>query len=237
MHKAKILIVENSSIALQIMKRYLRNEAVVTSAAATGEEALSAARKNPPDLIYLAFTLPGMDGAACCRSLKSDPELARVPIVMIANATDEETGLCRASGCDALITRPVDRREFLQVGRSLLAGIRNREQREPCRAMVSCTLNNNAFYGTIEDISTSGMFVGTVRAVKPGDILAMKFVLPWSGAALIETGACIAWLNIGKHRRNHRLPAGFGALFQELSGNAEDQIKDYLEFISMRLSS
>ena len=122
MYKAKILIVENSSIALQIMKRYLKNEAVVVTVAATAEEALSAARKTPPDLIYLAFSLPGMDGANCCMRLKSDPELAQVPIVMIANATDEETGLCRSSGCDALIARPVDRREFLQVGRSLLAG-------------------------------------------------------------------------------------------------------------------
>jgi CheY-like chemotaxis protein len=237
MHKAIILIVENSSIALQIMKRYLKNEAVVIIAAANGEEALSAARKTPPDLIYLAFSLPGMDGASCCRRLKSDPELARVPIVMIANATDEETGLCRSSGCDVLITRPVDRREFLQVGRSLLAGIQNREERAPCRAIVACTLNNAAFYGTIEDVSTSGMYVGTVCAVNPGDVLALKFVLPWSGAALIETGARVAWLNVGKQRRNHRLPAGFGVLFLELSGDAEDQLKDYLEFIRMRLSS
>jgi CheY-like chemotaxis protein len=237
MHKAKILIVENSSIALQIMKRFLKNEAVVITSAADGEEALSSARKTPPDLIYLALSLPGLNGADCCWRLKSDPELGKVPIVMIANATDEETRLCRSSGCDAIITRPVDRRDFLRVGLSLLTGFRNREERAQCRAIVGCALNNAAFYGTIEDISTSGMFVGTVHAVNPGDILAVKFVLPWSGAALIETGARVAWLNVGKPRRNNRLPAGFGLLFHELSGDAEDQIKDYLEFIRMRLSS
>jgi CheY-like chemotaxis protein len=235
MHKAKVLIVENSSIVLQIEKRYLKNEAVSVTTALDAEGALNAARRVQPDLVYLAYSLPGKDGAACCRELKADPELARVPVVMVSNATEEEIAICRAAGCDALITKPVDRREFLEAGRALLARTRRRDERIPCRAIATFALDGTTCYGTIEDISLNGMFVGTSREVVPGAVLAMKFVLPWSGAALIEAQARIAWLNGDRH--NRRLPKGFGVIFEDLAKDAEEQIKDYLESSRIRLGS
>ena len=235
MHKAKVLLVENSSIVLQIEKRYLKNEAVAVTTAVDAEGALNAARKLLPDLVYLAYSLPGMDGAACCRALKADPELARVPVVMVSNATEEEIALCSAAGCDALITKPVDRREFLEAGRSLLSRTRRRDERIPCRAIAAYTLDGKSCYGTIEDISLSGMFIGTSREMVPGAVIAMKFILPWSGASLIEATGRIAWLN--GDRQNLRLPQGFGVIFQDLGKEAEEQIKDYLESSRMRLGT
>jgi hypothetical protein len=102
---------------------------------------------------------------------------------------------------------------------------------------VACVWNGATRYGTIEDISLNGMFIGTAFEAAIGDILSMKFILPWSGAALIEATARVAWLNGDRQRRKIRLPAGFGVVFLELGGDAEDRIKDYLEFIRMRLSS
>jgi CheY-like chemotaxis protein len=236
MRKARILIVENSTIALQIMKRYLKGEEATLVTAATAEEALSAARKTPPDLVFLAFALHGMDGADCCRVLKTDPELAGVPIVMISNTT-EETELCRAAGCDAVITRPVARKEFLETGRALLTWRMLREERIPCRATAAWLWNGATCYGTIEDISPNGMFIGTDFKAVTGDILSMKFILPWSGAALIETTARVTWLNSDRQRQKNRLPAGFGVFFQELAKDAEEQLTDYLEFIRMRCTS
>jgi CheY-like chemotaxis protein len=232
-HKAKVLLVENSSIVLQIEKRYLKNEAVAVATAVDAEGALNTARKILPDLVYLAYSLPGMDGAACCRELKADPELARVPVIMVSNATEEEIAFCRAAGCDALITKPVDRREFLEAGRSLLSRTQRRDERIPCRAITSYALGGKSYYGTIEDISLSGMFVGTSRETVPGADIAMKFILPWSGAALIEATGRIARLN--DPRQNQRLPRGFGVVFLDLGKEAEEQIKDYLESIRMRL--
>ena len=237
MRKGRVLIVENSTIALQFMKRYLKGENVTPAAAATAEEALTAVRKCQPDLVYLAFALPGMDGADCCRALKTDPALTGVPIVMIANATEEEIELCRAAGCDAVITRPVDRKEFLETGRALLASTMHHEERFPCRATVACTVEGITFYGTIEDVSLNGMFIGTPFEAVVGGTLSMKFLLPWSGAALIEATARVAWLNNDRQRPKIRLPEGFGVIFLDMDGYAEEQVKDYLEFIRIRLSS
>jgi CheY-like chemotaxis protein len=235
MHKAKVLLVENSSIVLQIEKRYLKNEAVAVTTAVDADGALTAARTIHPDLVYLAYSLPGMDGAAVCRALKADPELAGTPVVMVSNATEGEIALCRAAGCDALITKPVDRREFLEAGRSLLSRTRRRDVRIPCRAIAAYIQDGTTWYGTIEDISMSGMFVGTQREVVPGETLAMKFVLPWSGSAVVEATARVAWLNGDRQSRNQRLTQGFGVIFQDLGKDAEEQIKSYLESIRMRL--
>ena len=235
MIKPKILLVENSSIVLQIEKRYLKGESVAISTAADGEEALIVARDVRPDLAYIAFTLPGMDGAECCRAMKADPELTDIPVVMVANPAKEEIELCRSAGCDAVITKPLDRREFIDAGRSFLVGIKRRNERTPCRSFTSCSGNGATFYGSIEDISTTGMYIGTLREIAPGETLEFKFVLPWSGAGLIEARGQVAWLNSGSQRRKYRLPAGFGVLFHELSDDAREQIRDYLEVSRMKL--
>ncbi len=236
MNKAKVLLVESSAIVLQIEKRYLRAEGSSVTAVGDAEEAFAAARRLRPDLIYLSFSLPGMDGAACCKEMKSDPELENIPIILVANAVEEEMEICRAAGCDAVITKPLGRRAFLEAGRTLLARVRRREERVPCRATVACSLNGATFYGTIEDVSLAGMFVGSLWEVAPGNLLTMKFVLPWSGATLIETTARVAWLNVGKPRRHLRYPHGFGVVFERLGSGNEDQIKDYLELVRMRLT-
>lgn len=235
MSKAKVLLAENSNIVLQIEKRCLRDAGVTIFTAGDGEEALRVARKVRPDLVYLALSLPGMGGAACCRALKSDPELGRIPVVMVCAAGGEEQELCRAAGCDAVVARPVDRREFLETGLSFLLKSARGGDRMPCRATVACYTGTTVFYGTIEDISANGMFVGSPCEVAPGDVVTMKFILPWSGAVLIETGAQVAWVNGSKRQRSNHLPPGFGVLFQGLEVDAAEQIKDFLELSRLRL--
>jgi hypothetical protein len=185
--------------------------------------------------VYLAFNLSGMSGADCCKAFKADPELSGSHVVMVCAAGGEESDLCRAAGCDAIVVKPLDRREFMAVGSLLLTNRAQREDRIPCRATVACSCNNATFYGSIEDVCSTGMFVGCSRMIVPGDLLVMKFVLPWSGAALIETGARVVWVNSGKRLHNAYLPPGFGVLFQGLKEEAAEQINEYLELIRLRL--
>lgn len=235
MSKPKILLVENSNIVLQIEKRCLRDAGVTIFTATGCDEALRVARKVRPDLVYLAFSLPGVGGAACCKALKSDPELWGIPVVMVCTAAGEEPELCRAAGCDAVVAKPVDRREFLETGLAFILRTPRSGDRMACRATVACSMGAATFYGTIEDISVNGMFVGSSQEVGQGDLLTLKFLLPWSGAVLIETGAQVAWANGGKRQRNNHLPSGFGVFFQGLEADAAEQIKDFMELIRLRL--
>jgi CheY-like chemotaxis protein len=235
MSKPKILIAESSHIVIQIEQRCLQFSGVNIFTATDSEEALSIARKVRPDLIYLSFNLHGAGGIACCKALKSDPDLRETPVVMVCTASGEEPGLSLAAGCDAVVARPINRREFLETGLSLIPRTAPSGERMPCRSIVACSTGADTFYGSIEDISSSGMFVGSSREVAAGDLLTVKFVLPQSGAEPIETAAQVNWVNGSKHLRNDRLPPGFGVLFLELEADANEQIKDYMNLIRLQL--
>lgn len=235
MSKPKILIAESSTIVLQIEQRCLRFAGVNIFTATDSEEAVSIARKVQPDLIYLSFNLHGAGGISCCKALKSDPELRGIPVVMVCTAAGEEPGLSHAAGCDAVVAKPVDRREFLETGLSLIPRTAPSGERMLCRSIVACSTGANTFYGSIEDISTSGMFIGSAREIAAGDLLTVKFVLPQSGAVPIETAARVNWLNGSKQQRNDRLPPGFGVLFQGLEVDADEQIKDYMNLVRLQL--
>jgi len=230
MSKPKILLVENSNIVLGIEKRYLADAGVSLFTAADSDEALRTARKIKPDLVYLAFGVPGMGGIACCRAIRSDPKLGTVPVVMVC-ATSEELQLSRAAGCDAVVAKPIDRREFLDAGLSLIPKTASLGERMACRNIVACSVDKETFYGTIEDISSMGMFVGSAREATTGDLLNVLFILPWFDAVPIRTQARVNWVNSSRRRRNDRLPPGFGVLFQGIEPAAITQIKAYMRFV------
>ncbi len=235
MAKPKILLAESSSIVLQIEQRCLRDAGVSIHVATDSEDVMRMSRNIRPALIYLAYTLHGAGGIACLKSLKADPELQKIPVVMVCAAGGEEPGTSRNAGCDAVVTKPVACREFLEAGLSLIPTNTPGSERIACRAVVTCSLDADTFYGAIEDISTTGMFVGSSREVAVGDHLQVKFMLPWSRAFSIETEAQVNWVNGSKQRRNDRLPAGFGVLFQGLDDVAVEQIRDYMNLVKTQL--
>src|SRR6266567_5483964 len=174
MSKPKILLVESSTIVLQIEKRCLKDAGAIIFTAASCDEAFRVARKIRPDLVYLAYNLSGTDGAACCAALKADPGLAEVPVVMVCSAAGEEAELCRSAGCDAIVAKPVDRREFLETGLSFMLRKPRDGDLIPCRATVACFMGEASFYGTIENMSANGMYVGSAWQVAAGDVIVMK---------------------------------------------------------------
>ncbi|HEX9022947.1 MAG TPA: response regulator [Geobacteraceae bacterium] len=225
----KVLLVDNSCVCLDIEQELLRRLPVKVFVAETGKQALELAHKLRPDLIYMGFDLPVQDGAACCRVIKQEPALADTRVILMSPPVDRDMAACLEAGCDAVLAKPIDRREFVAVGRSLLALDDQRDERIPCRAIATCRLDEKVFYGTIEDISLKGMFIGSHHEVKVGDRLRLKFILPSGGASSIETGARIIWINGGKMRRKGQLPAGFGVFFEGLEQDAAALLAEFVD--------
>jgi len=194
-----------------------------------GREALKVARKTLPHLIFMDLHMPEMDGAACCAALKADPLLKSIPVVMVVTPTGEQDmALCKAAGCDDLLTKPVDRKAFLNAGRAYLSAIERRERRILCRATVMCRRDDETFYGTIEDISETGMFVGSRHGVQLNDRLTMSFLIPGMGDKVIEATAQVVWVNGKMGRMSPRLASGFGVAFQELADEARERIQPFI---------
>ena len=103
----KILIVEDERDILQLVKLYLEKEGFRTLTATTGTEGLSSAKQDKPDLIVLDLMLPEIDGLEVCKRLRSAPETAMLPIIMLtakAEESDQVIGL--ELSADDYVTKP-----------------------------------------------------------------------------------------------------------------------------------
>jgi two-component system, OmpR family, alkaline phosphatase synthesis response regulator PhoP len=110
----KILIVEDEHDILQLVKLYLEKEGFRTVTATTGAEGLNRAKQDKPDLIVLDLMLPEIDGLEVCKRLRSAPETAMLPIIMLtakAEESDQVIGL--ELGADDYVTKPFSPKAFV----------------------------------------------------------------------------------------------------------------------------
>jgi len=119
---ACILIVDDNPINLKLASNVLKAEGYETDLATDAEQAQERLQHMTPDLILMDIALPGMDGLALTRKLKSDDRLKHIPVVaMTAFAMKGDDQKALAAGCDGYITKPIDTRQFPQQVADALA--------------------------------------------------------------------------------------------------------------------
>ncbi len=109
-----ILIVDDNVTNLKLTRIVLIKEGYAIQTAANAEEAIRKMMEGfKPRLILMDIQLPGMDGLALTRQLKSAPETKDIVVVALtayAMKADEERA--RAAGCDGYIAKPIDTQTF-----------------------------------------------------------------------------------------------------------------------------
>ncbi|MBN1141709.1 MAG: response regulator [Deltaproteobacteria bacterium] len=110
----KILIVEDHPEVRKLLLIALQDPCREFLVAGNGEEAISQARREKPDLILLDVMMPGgMNGFDVTRILKQDPVTAGCPIItMTAQIEDRDRALAIESGADDYIGKPFDLSEL-----------------------------------------------------------------------------------------------------------------------------
>jgi signal transduction histidine kinase/CheY-like chemotaxis protein len=102
-----VLVIDDDPTARELMARGLSKENFKVVTAVNGEDGLKIAREQKPDIITLDVLMPGMDGWAVLRSLKTDPETCEIPVVMITMMDDKEMG--QTLGAADFLPKPIDR--------------------------------------------------------------------------------------------------------------------------------
>ena len=121
MAQGSILIVDDNPENLKLMLAILAPCAYELRTAADGIDALRMVASAPPDLLLLDLQLPGLDGLAVARRLKSDPTRRHIPIVAVtAYAMKGDEAKAQAAGCDGYMTKPVDKRVLRNLVAALL---------------------------------------------------------------------------------------------------------------------
>ena len=117
----RILVVDDDKEVVRLMRAYLEQAGFVVLVAYEGETAVHTLRREKPDLMLLDLMLPGMDGLAITRLVRSDPTLAYLPIIMLTaqvEDTDKIVGL--EMGADDYVTKPYNPREVVARVRAQL---------------------------------------------------------------------------------------------------------------------
>ncbi len=104
---AKLLIIEDEADIRELISFNLEMSGYDVIKSRDGEEGLSTARSEKPDLIILDLMLPGMDGLKVCSHLKKDQDTKDIPIIMLtARSEDDDIINGLEKGADDYITKP-----------------------------------------------------------------------------------------------------------------------------------
>jgi signal transduction histidine kinase/ligand-binding sensor domain-containing protein/DNA-binding response OmpR family regulator len=110
--RTTVLVVEDNPEVRAYIRRHLEPDYRVMEAA-DGAEGLAIARQLVPDLVVSDVMMPGLDGNALFRSLREDPELELVPVVLLtAKASAESRIQGLRDGVDDYLVKPFDPREL-----------------------------------------------------------------------------------------------------------------------------
>ncbi len=117
----KILIVEDTKTITSLLQVYLMGWGLEFFEAKDGEEGLRRARDVKPDLVLTDVRMPVMDGFELCASIRSDPELFQIPVVLLTTLKDEASRQKgRLVGATAFLSKPVAVEELREKVSSLL---------------------------------------------------------------------------------------------------------------------
>ncbi len=114
-HEFKILVVDDDPDLLRITERLLKEQHYTVITAVSGQECLQAIRLDKPDLLLLDVMLPDMSGIDICKTIKNDPQLASIFVLLLSGMKTQSENIAEGleTGADGYLIKPLQKREFL----------------------------------------------------------------------------------------------------------------------------
>lgn len=117
----KILYVEDDEMNRDMLSRRLERKGYHVVVAVDGEQGLTKAKLEAPDLILMDMSLPVLDGWEATRQLKGIPETRSIPIIALtAHAMVGDRDKAMQAGCDDFDTKPIELPRLLSKIEALL---------------------------------------------------------------------------------------------------------------------
>ena len=225
MKKRTILLVDDVALFIQLQKSFLSRDLFEINTARSGEQALKSVRFSLPDLVLLDLYMPDMNGDTVCRELKNDPLTRDIPIIIVSSEGDEDAErMCRLSGCDDFIHKPIRRDRLLEAVERQLKVTQRRHARVGTNLMCAVQRNGHVHESSIRTLSQSGAFIEIGFAPALEETLKINFSIPSSPKAL-KLKAAVRWT--GRLAGDQAL--GAGVKFKGIDVQEAVRIKEYVE--------
>ena len=111
--KGLVLVIDDEENVRDLVSRNLTKAGFTVETASNGKAGLEKAKQLRPAIITLDVMMPGMDGWAVLSSLKSDPDLEEIPVVMMTMLDEKRLGF--SLGASEYLTKPVDSRALTRL--------------------------------------------------------------------------------------------------------------------------
>jgi len=119
--RKKILCVDDDPVNLDLLETILQQKDYIILKAQGGAEALEMLNTQAVDLVLLDVMMPGMNGFEVCRSVKDNPVMNSIPVVMVTVLADKQSRLQGLeAGANDFLSKPIDSIELLVRTKNLL---------------------------------------------------------------------------------------------------------------------
>lgn len=108
-----VLVIDDDATVCDLIERALQKQGYQVAIAQSGSEGIEMARRLHPAVITLDVMMPQMDGWTVLSTLKADPGVARIPVVMVTIVDEKNLGF--ALGATEYLTKPFDRERLVEV--------------------------------------------------------------------------------------------------------------------------
>jgi CheY-like chemotaxis protein len=221
--ESNILLVDDVQLFLEIQKDFLKHSPINVTTARSSVAALQLIKTERPDLIFMDYEMPEMNGADCCRAIKSDPASAAIPVVMITARGDQESeAICRHAGCNEFLTKPLDRKIFLETAARFVGNVERRETRKTVKLPGAIHSRGTTLPCLVESLSSNGAFIVSDFPAEVGRVIQTSIDLP--DGSTIECKGSIVWTKGAGLAKN-----GFGVSFVLPSASTKSALIDFLK--------
>ncbi len=222
--RSKILVVDDAPMFREIETIFLgRSGRILT--ASDGPEAFEIAQRERPDLVLTDLSMREMDGDELCRRIRHDPDLRRLPVIVVTsgNSAEEHERAVRA-GADGVISKPLCRVSLLQVVQRFLRLAVRSFERVSFETEVRLSAGGVDIWGWSRNVSRGGMFVEVETALEPESEFEMEFTVP-DTSIVVQPTARVVWRRM-PCGADHR--PGMGLQFLKLDRDAERWLEQYV---------
>jgi len=114
-----VLVVERNPIVQRLERFFLEQAGYAVEFAADGASALARTRELRPAIVISEILVPKMDGLTLCRTIKADPHLQHIIVLLFSHLSAEDRAI--EAGADAFLTKPIDDRSLVDTLRKLIS--------------------------------------------------------------------------------------------------------------------
>jgi signal transduction histidine kinase/CheY-like chemotaxis protein len=174
-----ILIIDDDDSVSELIRRDLGEQGYQTRIASSGEEGLRLAKQLLPSAIILDVVMPGIDGWSVLAALKTDDEMAEIPIIMASMLDEKDRGL--RMGADEYVSKPFGRDRLVELLHKHLGAGPNKarilvvEDDGPTRERLVKAFRDEGWL--VSEAADAGEALDRLREATP-DLVVLDILLP-----------------------------------------------------------